>query len=164
MESPLSCASDQHSPAPLPQATWFADSLELEDSPRKLCYSSDAASDDINSTWQYTGFKISVVWDCNDDNAATQSCSLYPTSAGSALETAVRAAQTTCCRHTQYGGDTTAIQFAIGQCTNPNVVTCCQGPSPQPRSRCSIVRSLSPLAPCFPPSLPPSLPSVGPPK
>eukprot|EP00992_Anisonema_acinus_P015446 TRINITY_DN9753_c0_g1_i2.p1 TRINITY_DN9753_c0_g1~~TRINITY_DN9753_c0_g1_i2.p1 ORF type:complete len:676 (-),score=152.91 TRINITY_DN9753_c0_g1_i2:39-2066(-) len=133
---------------------WRADTLEVEESTRKLCWSSSGATAALGTDFRYTGLRIGVVWDCDDTavNAAganTKTCNLLPgtptLAAGTPytlltnFEKTVRAARTTCCRHTTYAGTTLEVPFPTGQCINPSVKQCCQGAAIEP----SIMRCCS---------------------
>ena len=107
------------------EVQWFGAVLEEEALPRRLCYSAAQAAHGINSTWQYTGFKMQPVWDC-DATRVDGGCAQMPAS-GVALEpvpTAVRRARTVCCRRL---ASDVAAQFTVGQCVNPHQATCCGG-------------------------------------
>eukprot|EP01012_Entosiphon_sulcatum_P045892 TRINITY_DN613_c0_g1_i1.p1 TRINITY_DN613_c0_g1~~TRINITY_DN613_c0_g1_i1.p1 ORF type:complete len:735 (-),score=150.86 TRINITY_DN613_c0_g1_i1:53-2230(-) len=102
---------------------WRTVTRELETAPRSLCYNSQTVA---NGRWTYTGFKIGVVWNCNDA-ASGQSCaSRSSTGDYSGLtpeNQAIRLARTTCCRIASVASDSKL--GAIGQCINPNIESCC---------------------------------------
>ena len=104
-----------------PNSEWVTLDLELEEEPRLLCWSSNTTN------WRYTGFKVKVVWNCNDEFSATQ-CSSTARSDGSsswtsltANETQERLRRTYCCKETRSGS------LLVGQCINNNFKDCCGG-------------------------------------
>jgi len=125
-------------------AAWQANALELEVLPRKLCFFAGTV-DPITTSYAYTGFKIGVVRDC-DDTIVGKRCVdlvkdptfLNPLSATnlplSTREQAIRAARTTCIRHTNGDRSGVGIQMPMGQCINTNIATACQGAAMDPIS------------------------------
>eukprot|EP00996_Jenningsia_fusiforme_P002921 NODE_372_length_2345_cov_328.465592_g347_i0.p1 GENE.NODE_372_length_2345_cov_328.465592_g347_i0~~NODE_372_length_2345_cov_328.465592_g347_i0.p1 ORF type:complete len:732 (-),score=115.30 NODE_372_length_2345_cov_328.465592_g347_i0:95-2290(-) len=130
---PLSCAgSTTACTFQIQNAAWFSRELELEDYPRKMCFTPTGGAQAV-----YTGWKIGVVWDC-DSAEPTKQCSEMPTNPNNRLtpfERTLRSARTVCCRHTQMGGLAGSVLFSVGQCVNPNVTTCCQGALVEPSTQ-----------------------------
>lgn len=114
-----------------PKASWLTSNLEIEDTPRAICYQTPTGG------WVYTGFKYKVVWPCEVNfgaGAAANARACPPPSTGTDAKLAARDAafqasfdqfsddvrrarsqKTICCP--SVGG--------IGQCINPNTQSCC---------------------------------------
>lgn len=148
---------------------WLDSARELEEEPRSICFSTNTAATAGGATqWIYTGFKWKVVWSCNND-VANQKCPPPTATTDTRLTTAgvlaadyvaygqwpmnatfaaARKAQTTCCT-------STVGAWAIHQCVNPNVKTCCggQGLSPAAEKCCSVTTEASAFhddsCPCY---------------
>eukprot|EP00994_Dinema_validum_P002409 NODE_152_length_2340_cov_299.375382_g108_i0.p1 GENE.NODE_152_length_2340_cov_299.375382_g108_i0~~NODE_152_length_2340_cov_299.375382_g108_i0.p1 ORF type:complete len:728 (+),score=158.22 NODE_152_length_2340_cov_299.375382_g108_i0:55-2238(+) len=107
-------------------SSWDSLKLELEDRPRLLCWSPYTAT----PKWQYTGFKIGVVWNCDDavDVDVNAKCGSETVRALSAewkdfspMQKEARIQKTVCCK------GTIVNTIAAGQCINPNTQACCGG-------------------------------------
>eukprot|EP01012_Entosiphon_sulcatum_P055984 TRINITY_DN787_c0_g1_i1.p1 TRINITY_DN787_c0_g1~~TRINITY_DN787_c0_g1_i1.p1 ORF type:complete len:827 (+),score=133.62 TRINITY_DN787_c0_g1_i1:2264-4744(+) len=110
-----------------PDGTTYA-SLELEANPRQLCWIPSSVDPPLAAapttfSGRAIGAAIKVVWDC-DPTVAQKACSNIPTdltqyTSLTAQQKLIRKGQTTCCRKS------TAEQYVVGQCINPNVQSCC---------------------------------------
>jgi hypothetical protein len=107
---------------------WDDISLEIEDRPRLLCFTTVwdpvtypiATNTQGSPYWVYTGFKIGVVRNCDGACGDVQISGLSGLLTPLQLE--LRRQRTVCCKR-----DTilTGAKINAGQCINPNVQTCC---------------------------------------
>eukprot|EP00999_Lentomonas_sp_LEN2_P003066 NODE_91_length_2354_cov_109.447238_g70_i0.p1 GENE.NODE_91_length_2354_cov_109.447238_g70_i0~~NODE_91_length_2354_cov_109.447238_g70_i0.p1 ORF type:complete len:748 (+),score=210.11 NODE_91_length_2354_cov_109.447238_g70_i0:64-2307(+) len=111
-------------------ANWNSVSMELEDSPRKLCVVRYAAGADktnsanVQATF-YTGLRIASVYgckvnaDCTGQPAANNNLALYTGITDYQVQQIKQ--RTVCC------AGTVAQSLTAGICINPNVQSCCGG-------------------------------------